>query len=1553
MSWMLAVYSNCGNQEFIFPETNNASYAFPLDHDILGIPEDIELHFDSEGRHWRFMGASSNCTLDKQSVQPGSLISTNDFLYLIAGQERIVIIATEFTADIGRSKKFNIKDTTSVTIGANDDNDIIVVGVPLVSQHHAILTFGCNGGMIIDKSSNGTFVNGKRVRGQVRLGYGDTISLFGAQIIWLGDTLAVYSKCGQVWSSLPKASLVESYSSVDASRPHPYKQAFFRRSPRNLPPFYTDKVAIEAPPQPIRSAKRPIILTIGPSLTMALPMVIGTCLTIWGARSSGNSASMYMYTGIIIAIMSALIGTIWAFVNLRYSKKQEREGESHRISKYKDYIAHIQQELAGKYNYNKQNLNYIYPAANKCAGYSQTTPELWNRNASHSDFLFLRLGTGAMPFQCSIVVPEERFSLIDDELRKLPAEIAGKFEYLQNVPLGIDLLNKSLVGIISQDSAAALIILRDLVVQAAANVCYTDLKMVFLFNGENPGSLAAWNFAKWLPHTWAPGRKIRYFATNQEERNEVCFSLANTLRLRAEEASQSSGGESRKPHYLVFVSSPELLEGVPVSKYLLKPDNVLGVSTILFAERFEQLPNSCVDIIENDHEFSGIYNAGKAAGDRVHIDFDVIDASAVEQFARSISPIKVEELEAGGEIPETLSFLDIYHAASIEELNISDRWKKSRTYETLRVPIGQKSGGVPLYLDIHENFHGPHGLVAGTTGSGKSETLQTYILSLAVNFSPEDVAFFLIDFKGGGMASLFSRLPHMAGFISNLSGNQIHRAMVSIKSENRRRQRIFGDFGVNHIDQYTRLYKSGEATASIPHLFIIIDEFAELKHEEPDFMRELISVAQIGRSLGVHLILATQKPSGNVDENIWSNTRFKLCLRVQDKQDSNDVLHKPDAAYLTQAGRCYLQVGNDEIYELFQSGWSGAAYYDNAAGKRDETACMWNHLGQPAGTRRKQGSVTGPDSRAVTQLSAIVESIAATAKPSVGGFRLWLPILPEKLHLFDFFTEGSFNGEEWISAFSPSSLSVPVGIYDDPANQTQCPLVIDIAESGNLAVAGTGMSGKSTFMQTLLFAIAHKYPPKYVNIYILDYSNHMLEPFSDLAHVGGVVFDSEPEKVEKFFVLMSNIVEERKRLFQGGSYTQYARANRANVPYILLVIDNYAGFREKTGNQYESILTTLSREGANYGIHLLFTIGGFGAGELQNRIADNFRATVCLEMGDRFKYSEVLRTNHLDVFPEGKIKGRGLASVNGRVLEFQTALAMEAIDDYQRTERLHVCFSEMTRVWHGPVARHIPTIPNNPTWSDFQQSLSSDIPANLLPYGWNKKDASIAYIDLSKTYCWLVTGKSGTGKSSLLKVIAASAHSAECHIIEFGGNRLRKFAVEQGFGYISTAAELFALLKELLPKFKERNIRKQELLGDGLDEEDIYTAMQSFHPIFLFIDNLDEFMKNVYAPLEGVGAMFGFVENILEKGRLHNIFFFAGFDSSTAAYSMGRKAYNSFVSYKTGVHLGGNAAAQRIFDFTALPYSEQTKTLRPGTGLVPPDAFNSAVRTVVLPLLKG
>jgi S-DNA-T family DNA segregation ATPase FtsK/SpoIIIE len=275
----------------------------------------------------------------------------------------------------------------------------------------------------------------------------------------------------------------------------------------------------------------------------------------------------------------------------------------------------------------------------------------------------------------------------------------------------------------------------------------------------------------------------------------------------------------------------------------------------------------------------------------------------------------------------------------VNQLNIINRWRINDSTTSLRAEVGVGGDGDLMYLDLHEKFHGPHGLIAGMTGSGKSEFIITYILSMCINYSPDDVAFILIDYKGGVLAGAFENkannivLPHLAGTITNLDKAEMDRTLVSIDSELKRRQSVFNEardkLGESTIDiyKYQRFYKDGRLEEAIPHLFIICDEFAELKSQQPDFMESLISTARIGRSLGVHLILATQKPSGVVNEQIWSNTKFRVCLKVQDASDSNEMLKRPDAASLKQTGRFYLQVGYDEYFALGQSAWCGAKYY--------------------------------------------------------------------------------------------------------------------------------------------------------------------------------------------------------------------------------------------------------------------------------------------------------------------------------------------------------------------------------------------------------------------------------------------------------------------------------------------------------------------------------------------------------------------------------------------------------------------------------------------------
>ncbi len=1666
MGFVLSIYSKKAFQEFLLPAVNNAEHSIILDADIFSLEKDVDIKMEVIENSWRFLPSDDyrieNTLSHKEYFDTG--IRDGDLLTLVwRGNEYISIMADESADSFNVYEKFDIRGVSEIRIGRNDACDIVYNTRNLISGEHAVIRRQSSQLVIEDKSSNGVFVNSKRIVGSRQLVFGDCINLFGLSLVCLGDVLAVNSKKGEYKARPAKFVHYREPQGRGNASGHSAiapQKALFHRSPRQIHKIEDDVVEIEAPPQPKPLQKKPLGLVIGPSMTMALPMLLGCIMSIFSSRAAGGSRSAFMYTGLITAVSSALIGAIWTLINLHIDKKRNREEEMHRFEAYGEYLVKCSNLIKEKYEKNIRSLNEMYVSAGECCGYNADTPVLWNRNSNHEDFLSHRLGKGNMPFQVRVDIPKERFTLINDSLAEKPAMIRDSFKELQDVPLCVDLKEHRMIGIVGgPKKKGAVEVMHGLVAQLAASNCYTDVKLAFIYD-EDEDSADEWEYMRWLPHVWSDDRKTRYIAKNSVEAGDVLFELTTILRTRAENREHSAGRKDKLPlpQFVIFLSHPELLEGELITKYITDEGN-RDVTTVILTDNYENLPNECEYIIQNDEAFRGMYGVEDDMEDRKPVVFDAISNRQLETLARTLAGIRVHETQSGGDIPSSLTFLDMYGVRRLEELDVLKRWRKNRTYDSMKALIGQKAGGSGLYLDIHEKYHGPHGLIAGTTGSGKSETLQTYILSLALNFSPDDVGFFIIDYKGGGMANLFNGLPHMIGQISNLSGNQVKRAMVSIKSENNRRQRIFNEHGVNNINLYTRLYKNNEAKIPVPHMFIIIDEFAELKREEPDFMRELISVAQVGRSLGVHLILATQKPSGTVDDNIWSNSKFRLCLRVQDRQDSNDMLHRPDAAYITQAGRCYMQVGNDELFELFQSGFSGAPYDDENGSMKSDVALMVSTTGKAAlvGNRLKMkqaavlkrnwiarllsllsearmpdgysygrllddGAALGayikdvfallerekidfpyneynaqrvkdliaaaagaaaagnkqpgaedvllfaeerklklPERKEKTQLDAMVEYLAGVARANgyTHNLQLWLPVLPATLYLQQlpgYSQEDYFDGDGWKRAGVDWNIEVLIGLYDDPVNQAQETLTINLSQNGHHAVIGMSASGKSTFLQTFIFALVAKYTPSDVNIYAIDFSAKMLSAFEKMPHVGGVMYENDDEKLAKFFNMLGSVLDERKELFKGGNYSQYVRVNGIALPAIILVIDNYSNFKNKTNNVYEDIILQLSKDGVNYGIFLVITAGGFGASEIPARIGDNLRTVVCLEMSDKYQYSDAMRTTHIETLPEVNTKGRGLARVGERLLEFQTALAFKSADDFARMEQIERLAAAMSQRWTGKRARPIPEIPEHPIWPEYAK-LEDVVRMNRddrhLAIGYNMKNASIYGVDLSRTYCYLITGKSRSGKTNLLKVMLQSAlmRGAQAAVFDFGGE-FAPFAGMEGVSLIDDDAKAFGYFSDLLPDFKERNLKKRANIQSGMSDEELYISMREYAAKFIFIANLADFVTHIMHPADPGQKAAPFVENLLDKGALHNVFWAACLSPEDATKVAGIKIYDYFVRYRTGIHFGGNVAGQRIFNFDYVPYAEQGKSQKPGIGMLPSND-DEDVRKVVVPLMKG
>lgn len=1659
MSFVISVYSKGAFKEYLLPSLNNADYSVILYKDFFLLKNHVKLRMEVIDERWKFLPDNHYQVVKNKISYFNQELQDRDILEIVtAFGEEITIIVKEIFSVFHSYEKFLLIDKMIINIGKDSGNDIVYDYQNMVSKLHAQIEIENRQCCVINKSPNGTYVNSVKIEKEISLEFGDYINIMGIHMVYLGDVLAIDikgsgaevngDKLRPVTGQEERTVLLDNDFNVSAEK------NLYHRAPRSYEALDTEGIEIEAPPTLNKLKQQPLYMIIGPSVTMALPMLLGCMMMIYASGMSGGGSSLYMYSGLVMSVSSAVIGVIWALVNIRYQKKEEKEQEERRFQSYSQYLLEKTNTIKEKYEETTGMLFHRYPSAGTCLEYDKKSGILWNRNRSHEDFLVHRLGIGTIDFQVPIAIPKKKFTLMKDDLDSKPEFIKKNYEKLYDVPVTLNLTKHNLIGIVGgEDKKGAIDIARVLTAQIAANNCYTDVKLGYIFNDESAGDHGKWNFAKWLPHVWSEDRKTRFVASKKEQISDVFYELANIFRQRSDEKSETAIDKKiLSPYYIIFISNISALEGELFAKYVFAKDESIGLTTILLTEKYEELPNTCDFIIENTSEYKGMYNVFDNTKQRQKIEFDTASSKCLESFSRYISGLRVLEMQEGGEIPGSLTFFDMLNVQKPSELPVKELWAKNRTYENIRGIIGQKAGGAPCYLDVHEKYHGPHGLVAGTTGSGKSETLQTYMLSLAVNYSPDDIGFFVIDYKGGGMANLFDGLPHMIGQISNLSGNQVKRAMISIKSENRRRQRIFTENGVNNINLYTKLYKSGEARVPIPHLFIIIDEFAELKREEPEFMHELISVAQVGRSLGVHLILATQKPSGTVDDNIWSNSKFRLCLRVQDRQDSNDMLHKPDAAYITQAGRCYFQVGNDEVYELFQSGYSGAVYDKDSftsstdiaellslSGKVDMTgnsvkqsrkkraeyawaesliSCVreveqeMGEAGLQSGeedfievmytimdkrkleyTRSRYNSdrltdfirlyrrmevdediadfakklvecaydekIKLPQAKDKTQLDVVKEYLAEVACQN--GYnhelQLWMPVIPDQIYLDDFeeYRLKRFSNGKWPEQSSSWSLSVIVGKMDDPENQNQMPLQIDFSTDGHIAVCGNVVSGKSTMMQTMAYALIQRYTPDMINIYALDFSSKMMKAFENAPHVGGVICESELDRVDKFFNMMTTILEERKALFQGGNYSEYVKVNGITVPAVIIFIDNYFSLKEKTGEAYEELLIQLSKEGVSHGIFLVVSGMGFGINDITLRVGENINTVLCLALQDKFIYRDLLRNVLIEMLPEVDVKGRGLANYGNRVLEYQTALAIETENDYQRMEHIKDLCAEMKNAWDGKRAKKIPEIPEKPVWSEFSQMEEYEKAIenpSLIPVGYNATNADVYNLDTRELFCYMIYGIAHSGKTNFMKVCLQSVMKKNCEICIIDGPNRSFAAYEQSdrVRYVNDEDGLLDWCNDMASAFLDRSKTKKELEAEGYEDNEIYEKMLETVPYFVFISDFSWFVPFVYN--SEISEMAEYFENKFERGHLLNIYFIGELSMEKRSQISGYGMYEVFAGYGTGIHFGGKVSDNPKLNFEYLSFMEQSKAEKTGIGLLPNVMGEKMARKIIVPLAK-
>ena len=681
------------------------------------------------------------------------------------------------------------------------------------------------------------------------------------------------------------------------------------------------------------------------------------------------------------------------------------------------------------------------------------------------------------------------------------------------------------------------------------------------------------------------------------------------------------------------------------------------------------------------------------------------------------------------------------------------------------------------------------------------------------------------------MANLFRDLPHLLGTITNLDGSESMRALASIKSELGRRQRIFNESGVNNINEYTKLYKSKKVTIPLPHLLLISDEFAELKHEQPEFMAELVSTSRIGRSLGVHLILATQKPSGIVDDQIWSNSKFKLALKVQDVADSKEVIKTPDAAQITNPGRAYLQVGNNEVYELFQSAFSGAYFDEETEGEGfDRRVYRINNLGQRELISEDKNTVENKAN--TTQLAAVVEYIKEVYNEGkyVPVEKTWLPSLPEVI------VNNHIDKEVLKTVDDKLDIMAETGIVDIPQNQSQKEFVHDFLTDGNIVIFGSQGVGKSVFLTNIAMTLAFKNRTENLHYYILDFGNSSLIQLKDLPQTADYISFEDEEKLTKLVRMLEDEIKFRKRLFakiNAISFANYNEKAKEKLPAIIIFIDNYDVVKE-LGIDLEGFINKLSRDGAGIGIYM--AVSATRQGAIRYSILNNFKNKIA---GYLFDKTDILGIVGRSKYQLPEIKGRALIKLDEvNIMQCYTPVELE-----NYTENIEALIKELNMANLGKKPDGIRVMPEIVT-VDMVLSDRIDRPG----IGLDTDEIEVQSLELCGNI-HMVVGKEGTGKTNVLKLILEQLKEAEVYICDSVGSELGREYKDMAKFYLNNEADSGAFYKLLEDEVNRRVSEYERVKNDKSLREFCMELTQ----VVIVIDDIERFInlcKDIRTDLE-------------------------------------------------------------------------------------------------------
>ncbi|GAA4917303.1 S-DNA-T family DNA segregation ATPase FtsK/SpoIIIE [Stackebrandtia albiflava] len=1099
---------------------------------------------------------------------------------------------------------------------------------------------------------------------------------------------------------------------------------------------------------------------------IAMPMMAGTSGLIMAL--SNIDRPLFAMVGLFMLVGAVALGGIM-FVSMRLGPRRKLRDQRER---YLDYLDDMRSLIRDAVRAQQDAAAARHPHTPLLAAIAGGDDRRWERRSGDRDLLDLRVGLARLPLSRTLTLKLDENNPLtgyDPVCHSGAEELVRRYVRLGGQPLTVPLAGCDRVSVVG-DFEDGRHLVRGMLAQLVTLVSPDDAAVAIV---RDPRAAAHWRWASFLPHTLG----------DQQSHSGLPDSLVcdNTDMLTARLATDIAGRQSdwrrRRggppgpgTRHLVVVIDGEHQVSLPGFADGAIPPAELGIHIVSLVDRAEAEPED-VDVrltIASDGAVTlsrprRVVAAGTDSGEVTGV-ADGLGIAEAAGIARALSPYRLAESDSGEALHAVHGLGDVLGVQDPAAFDPWAAWSRRDT-ERLRVPFAVSADGEPVELDLKESAlggMGPHGLIIGATGSGKSETLRTLVAALATRHSPEELALLTVDFKGGATFADCDRLPHNAGSITNLADDLalVDRFREALFGEMVRRQQLLKDVGnLPNVHAYQRLRAQRPDLAALPHLLVVIDEFSELLTAKPDFSELFLAVGRIGRSIGVHLLLATQRLEAGHIRGLESHLSYRIGLRTFSEAESREAIGVPDAYRLPpEPGSGYLKV-DTSVFTRFKAAMVSDPYVPPATGGHDGLPVMeWPPPpfdASDVSALLRLGDDTGADSAEATSartvLQVLVDRIAAADPPPVRP--VWLPPLPNALPL-----DAVPGGTE--AAGDPARVSAVLGLSDDPRAQSQEAMHWDMTGSqANLLVYGGPGSGKSTLLRTLVSSLALRYSPGQVSCYLIDYGGGSLAGLANLPHVAAVANRSDPELVRRVLADVRRQLDLREGLMQRHGLDSAARLRAARAEGVIpsdvagdvvLLIDGWAALREND-LELDEQLRDITGRGPALGVHVVLT--AVNQQQVRTRLSAAFGGHIELRLTDAFD----------------SVIGRRLAEnlpkdVPGRVLcadERFGQVALPRIDGGTRVDDLNHAGDEIAetaaRRWPVAPVPKVKTLPTLITLADLQsdwvEGPRADVHAMRPVLGVSERDLGPVCATLDTEPHLMIYGDPQTGKSTAIRTI--------------------------------------------------------------------------------------------------------------------------------------------------------------------------------------------------------